>query len=226
LIIIIFTLLCKEKIIWLTNTKGLYKLTITNEQLKTFKSNFIGALNIMKNSILKILSIASIITILTGCARDLSSNTYTSSSTLSLTLEGKVISARAIKIKDNDKMADNKMGMLAGGAMGAVSGSGIGKGTGNDMAIVGTAIAGGIAGAALEGALTTQNGFEYIIKVDTSKLKSEYFEGNAAMRNAISSATTSGVITVVQGSDNPIAVGQTVYVIYSDNRTRVISANK
>lgn len=179
----------------------------------------------MNNLTLKILSILSIISLLSGCARDLSSNTYTSSSTLSLTLEGQVISARQVTIKDNDKMADNKMGMLAGGAMGAVSGSGIGKGTGNSMAIVGTAIAGGIAGAALEGALTTTKGFEYIVKVDTSKLKSEYFEGNAAMRNAISSATTSGVVTIVQGSDNPIAVGQKVYVIYSDNRTRVIAAN-
>lgn len=174
---------------------------------------------------LKILSVISMIALLAGCARDLSSSTYTSSSTLSLTLEGKVISARSVTIKDNDKMANNKMGMLAGGAMGAVSGSGIGGGTGNDMAIVGTAIAGGIAGAAIEGALTKQKGFEYIVKVDTSKLKSEYFEGNAAMRNAISSATTSGIVTVVQGTDNPIAVGQNVYVIYSDNRTRVISAN-
>jgi outer membrane lipoprotein SlyB len=179
----------------------------------------------MKTLSLRIFALFTIISLISGCARDLSSNTYTSSSTLSLTLEGKVISARPVTIKDNDKMSDNVGGMLAGGAMGAALGTGIGGGSGNTMAVVGTAIVGGLAGAAIQGVLSKDKGFEYIVKVDTSKLKSNYYEGNAAMRNAISSATTSGVVTIVQGADNPIAVGQNVYVIYSDNRARVIAAN-
>ncbi len=178
----------------------------------------------MKKSYIKIFSILSLISLLAGCARDLSSSTYSSSSTLSLTLEGVVIDARQVTIKDNEKMSDNTAGMLAGGVLGGVAGSGVGQGTGNDLAIVGGAIGGAIAGAAIEGALSKQKGIEYIVKVDTSKLKSTYYEGNAQMRSAISAATTSGVITVVQAADNPVAVGQNVYVIFSDNRTRVVAA--
>ena len=177
----------------------------------------------MKKTI-NLLSIITILALLSACARDLSSSTYSSSSTLSLTLEGVVLDTRQVTIKDSEKMSDNSAGMLAGGVLGGVAGSGIGQGTGKNLAVVGGAIGGAIAGAALEGALSKQKGIEYIIKVDTSKLKSTYYEGNAQMRSAISAATTSGVITVVQAADNPIAAGQKVYVIFSDNRTRVIPA--
>ena len=178
----------------------------------------------MKTLSLKVITLITLISILGGCARDLSSTTYTSSSTLSLTLEGKLVAVRAVTIKDTDKMGDNAGGMLAGGVMGAALGSGIGSGSGNKMAIVGTAIVGGLAGAALQQKLGESKGFEYIIKLDTSKLKSNYYEGNTAMRNAISAATTSGMITVVQGNDTILSAGQSVYVIFSDNRTRVIAA--
>lgn len=162
---------------------------------------------------------------LSACTRDLSSSTYVSDSTLSLTLKGRVISARPVTIKDSDKKQDYTAGMLAGGAMGAAVGSGIGGGSGNTMAMVGGAIAGAAAGAAIQNAIGKSKGMEYIVEVDVSKLKNTYYEGNAAMRNAISSATTSGVITVVQSADNPVAVGQNVYVIYSADRARVIPAN-
>ena len=180
----------------------------------------------MKNTFFKIITIFSLVSLLTGCARDLSSSTYSSSSTLSLTLEGKVLSVRQVTIKENDKMGDNTGGMLAGGVLGGVLGNGLG-GSGADRALatVGGALVGGLAGAAVQGQLEKSKGFEYIIKLDTSKLKSNYYEGNAAMRNAISAATTSGVVTVVQGLENPLSVGQNVYVIFSDNRTRAIAAN-
>ena len=45
------------------------------------------------------------------------------------------------------------------------------------------------------------------------------------MRNAISSATTSGLITIIQGTDNVLKEGQKVYVIFSDKRTRIIPCN-
>ena len=108
--------------------------------------------------------------------------------------------------------------------MGAVLGSGIGGGTGKGAAVIGGAILGAGMGAAVQGKFGEAKGFEYIIKVDTSKLKSDYYEGNAAMRAAISSATTSGLITVVQSIKDPISEGQKVYVIFSDKRTRVIAA--
>ncbi len=159
-----------------------------------------------------------------GCARDLSSNVYTSDSTLSLTLEGKVLSSRSIIIKENDKLAANSGGMLAGGLAGGAAGSTVGGGNGKAAAMVGGVIAGALIGAVAEGALSEQDGIEYIIKVNTSNLKSDYYEGTGAMRQAISSATTSGLVTIVQGKADPLAKGQKVYVIFSDKRVRVIPA--
>ena len=179
----------------------------------------------MKSFISKSIAVLSLFAILSGCARDLSDSMYTSDSTFSLTMEGVIVSTRAVKIKDTDKMGNNTGGMLAGGAMGAAVGSGIGGGSGNTMAIVGGAIAGGLAGAAIQGKLGESKGFEYIIKVDTSKIKDTYFDGNASMRNVVATAKLNGLVTVVQGADSVLGVGQKVYIIYSENRTRVIPAN-
>ncbi len=161
-------------------------------------------------------------TLLSSCARDLSSNTYTSDSTLSSTLEGHIVDVRPVTVKDTDKMSDNMGGMLAGGILGGVIADSVGRG--NSIATVGGAIAGGLGGAALQQKLGESKGLEYIVKVDTTNLKDNYYGGSASMRNAISSATTSGLVTVVQGVDNPLPVGQKVYIIFSDKRTRVIAA--
>lgn len=179
----------------------------------------------MKKLFIKVFSILSLLAILSACARDLSSSMYTSDSTLSLTMEGVIISARPVIVKNTDKMQDNVGGMLAGGAMGAAVGSGIGGGSGNTMAIVGGAIAGGLAGSAIQGKLGESKGMEYIVKVDTSKMKDTYFDGNAAMRNVVATAKVNGLVTVVQGADNALSIGQNVYVIFSENRTRVIPRN-
>lgn len=159
-----------------------------------------------------------------SCARDLSSSTYTSSDTLSLTMEGQIKSVRPIKIKNTDMLSDNGTGMLGGGVVGGLAGANVGKGTGQAMAIAGGVIVGAAAGALIESKLGQQDGFEYIIKLDTDNLKHDYYEGTGAMRKAISSATTNGLITVVQGSDNLLPEGRNVYVIFSEKRMRVIDA--
>ena len=179
----------------------------------------------MKKITLQIVSLLLLSVFVTGCARDLSSNVYSSDSTLSLTLEGKVIAVRAVTVKNHDKLGDNTGGILAGGAPGAVLGSTVGSGSGTTVAVVGGALAGAALGGVMQDKLSQKAGYEYIIKVDTSKLKSKYYEGNTAMRNAISAATTSGVVTIVQGTDTMLKTGQKVYVIFSDDRTRVIPAS-
>jgi outer membrane lipoprotein SlyB len=179
----------------------------------------------MNKIILQIISWLLLSVFITGCARDLSSNVYASDSTLSLTLEGKVIAVRAVTVKNHDKLGDNTGGILAGGATGAVLGSTAGSGSGTAVAVVGGALAGAALGSVMQDKLGQKSGYEYIVKVDTSKLKSNYYEGNAAMRSAISTATTSGVVTIVQGTDTIMKVGQKVYVIFSDDRTRVIPVN-
>lgn len=178
----------------------------------------------MKKIFSKTLAFFTITVLLSGCARDLSSDMYTSDSTLSLTLEGVIVSARPVKIKESDKLDDNSKGMLAGGAMGAVLGSNVGHGKGNTAAMVGAGIAGAALGTVIEGKLKESKGYEYLVKVDPTAIKSDYYEGNAAMRNAIAAATTSGLITVVQAADKILGEGQRVYVIFSGNRTRVIPA--
>ena len=47
------------------------------------------------------------LSLLTACGRDLSSSTYTSSSTYSLTMQGVILTKRAITIKDTDKLSEN-----------------------------------------------------------------------------------------------------------------------
>lgn len=160
---------------------------------------------------------------LSGCARDLSSNVYTSDSTLSLTLEGVIKSVRPIVIKNSDELTRNTAGIISGGALGGVAASNVGKGSGQALAVVGGVVVGAALGALVESELGKQDGFEYIIKVDTSNLKDGYYEGTGAMRSAISAATTNGLVTVIQGNDVVLANGQPVYIIFSDKRTRVIA---
>jgi len=179
----------------------------------------------MKTLSLKIVAIVTAMSLLSGCARDLSSDMYTSDSTLSLTLEGVIVAARPVKVKESDKLANNGTGILAGGAMGAVAGSTVGGGaSGTAAGMIGGAVVGGLVGGAIQGKLGESKGYEYIVKVDSSKLKDTYFDGNAAMRNAVSTARVGGLITVVQGTDVILREGQKVYVTYSENRTRVIAA--
>jgi outer membrane lipoprotein SlyB len=164
-----------------------------------------------------------IILALAGCARDLSMNSYTSDSVLSLTLEGKVISVREVNINKSDSLGKNSTGAIAGGVAGALAGASMGNGAGSSTALaLGVGVLGSAVGAVAEKQLSKSKGYEYIVKVDTSKLKSDYYEGSPAMRAAISSATTSGLITILQGKDVYIEEGRNVYVIFSDSRVRII----
>ena len=170
------------------------------------------------------LSLAVAPMLLSACGRDLGSDVYTADSTLSLTLEGQVLAARQVTIKNNDKLSDNAIGGTAGAALGGVAGANVGSGGGSAAAAVGGAVAGAVLGAAAEGALSTGKGYEYVVKVDASNLKDDYYEGSGAMRSAISSATTNGLVTIVQGDapEQALKAGDGVYVIFSDKRSRVI----
>ena len=173
----------------------------------------------------QILSLFLIIT-LSSCARDLSMNTYSSDSVLSLTLEGRVISVREVTIKNSDKLSSTSTGSLGGGIAGGLIGASTGD-SGASKVIIGTgaAIIGSVVGAGIEAGLSKKKGYEYIVKVDTSKLKSDYYEGSPAMRAAISSATTSGLITILQGKDVLIPAKTMVYVIFSESRVRIVPIN-
>lgn len=176
----------------------------------------------MKNFKISSLLLVAILS-LTGCARDLSSTTYTSDSTLNIVLEGIVVSTREIKIKESDRLTDN----TTGGALGALGGGAIAHSAGGKTgAVVGGAVAGAVVGALGQSALSSAKGTEFIVKVDKSKLSDDYYEGSARMRNAIAAAKATGMITIIQTSEKTkskkLQVGENVLVIISENRSRVI----
>lgn len=142
--------------------------------------------------------------LLSGCTRNISSSNYSSASVgeAMTTYQGTIISMRKVTMQEGDKLTDNVAGMALGGVLGGVGGNMIGKGHGNTLATVGGALAGATAGAFAQRALSEQEGLEYSVKL-----------------------TNGSVMTVVQGLDNPLSVGQRVLVQVSNangGRSRVV----
>jgi outer membrane lipoprotein SlyB len=179
--------------------------------------------------------VLSAMLVLSGCARQMGANTYTSGSAGGVVLEGTIVSARAVTIKDADKLQDNALGGLAGGALGGVGASGIGKGSGSAAATVGGAIVGAVAGALIQDELGTSQGMEYIVKLakgseaPAEKTSSVRYTRETTvqdkMRNSIKTQnTSSNLISVIQGKDVIYTPGQHVYIVYSDDRPRITAA--
>jgi outer membrane lipoprotein SlyB len=161
---------------------------------------------------------------LSACAKDISSDVYSAGSTMGLTMYGKVLSVRPVRVKDHTDPNDNKFGGAAGGILGGVTGSTVGDGSGQAVAVVGAAIVGSMIGSYIESKLGEQDGFEYILQVDTSKIKkdADYYDGNASMKAVVASATTEGLITIVQGNDAVFNKGQEVFAIFDGTRARIV----
>lgn len=136
-----------------------------------------------------------------SCTPNIDPNSYSVGSVgrANRVAKGTIINVRQVNIQGT-----SGLGASSGAAAGGVAGSAIG---GNDVRLniigaVGGAVAGGLAGGALEEGATKQLGIEYIIECQNGAL-----------------------LTVVQGDEDPLEVGQDVFVLYG-GRTRVISANK
>ena len=151
---------------------------------------------------------------LSGCARNLDTNNYVSSSTSGVVLEGVVVSARAVTVSDTDRLGGNGAGIIGGGIAGGVAGSTIGQGKGAVLGAVGGAAIGAVAGAVIQDQLSTSDGMEYIVKLKDENIGSPY-----KTRPAAQSKTE--LISVVQGKDVVFSAGQKVYVIYNDDRPRM-----
>ena len=187
---------------------------------------------------MKLFSLAlSAILVLSGCARQMGANTYTSSSAGGVVLEGTIVSARAVTIKDSDKLQDNAMGGLAGAAVGGVGAHSVGKGTGNAAATIGGAIVGAVAGALIQDELGTSQGMEYIVKLAKNEDSEERatkstdvtISRGTKVEDKIKSSiktkgTSSRLISVVQGKDVIYTPGQHVYIVYADDRPRITAA--
>lgn len=168
-----------------------------------------------------------------GCARNLDGATYTSGNTIGKVTYGTIVSARAVTVKDNDKLEKNALGGLAGGVAGGVAGSSVGGGTGRSLATVGGAVLGAVAGAYVQDQLTTQTANEYIVQLDsprytdTATRKNVKWTGNDSVAQDVKDSmhtaqTESDAISIVQTDTVMLQPGTRVMVVYNDDRPRVV----
>lgn len=172
--------------------------------------------------------------LITGCARNIDGNTYTSGNTVGKVTYGTIVSAREVTVKDNDKLEKNALGGLAGGVAGGVAGSSVGGGTGKGLATVGGAVAGAVLGAYVQDQLTTQTGIEYIVQIDSPRVSDTGKKEDVTIRNRNSVAqdinesirttpTESDAIAIVQTDSIMLQPGTRVMIVYSDDRPRVVA---
>ena len=131
-----------------------------------------------------------------GCASDIDSNYYSTGSVgqVSQAPGCTVVSVRPIKVS-----TQNGAGTAIGGIAGGIAGSQIGGGnTAHLLGAVGGAILGGFAGNAAQEGLTSQQGYEYIVRLDN---------GNT--------------VSTTQGADVLLNPGQRCQIIFG-NPARII----
>lgn len=92
-------------------------------------------------------------------------------------------------------------GMIAGGALGGVAGSAIGGGTGRNLAIVGGAILGALAGEKVEEEVGKTQGIEITVRLDNGETR-----------------------VIAQADDQRLAIGSRVQVISGSGPVRVVPA--
>ena len=140
---------------------------------------------------LRLITLLALFCLVSACAPSLSSGVYQGGQVgvASQTVTGTVVSKRLVQINQN-----SGIGTLVGVGTGAVAGSAIGGGSRAPILTgIGGALAGGLLGNVLEGKVNSQQGYEYLIRVEKSK-----------------------VISVTQTLDTNLSIGQSVTVIYGD----------
>ena len=145
----------------------------------------------------KILAVLVPAVMLTSCQADIDSYQYGTSSVgqANAAAQCRVINVRPVKVK-----SDNELGTLIGGAAGGVAGYGIGgDSTAHWLGSIGGAVLGGIAGNAAQGALSSQNAYEYIVELNNGQ-----------------------VMTITQGTDTLLSPGQRCMLLYG-NPARLIA---
>ncbi|MFV0626534.1 MAG: glycine zipper domain-containing protein [Alphaproteobacteria bacterium] len=137
---------------------------------------------------------------LSSCADNIGANSYESSAAgqVNSAQIGTVISVRQVNVATSNGTVGSLAGGLAGGAAGSMVS---GKGPVSMIGAVGGALLGGMAGSAAQEKMSSQTGYEYIVKLDSGS-----------------------VVTITQGADNILAVGQRCAVLnaHSGERARVI----
>ncbi|GHT96388.1 hypothetical protein FACS1894122_14700 [Alphaproteobacteria bacterium] len=157
----------------------------------------------MKKFLLLSIALCGLTVLISGCARNISSSTYDARKIgeTNDTYECVVVKVRKVAIEEGDYLEDNHTGAMMGAVAGGIGGSFIGGGNARYATAAGGAILGGLAGALAEKGLKSQDGLEYIVRLNSGKLK-----------------------TVVQGMDSPLSVGQpAILIVDHKGRSRVIA---
>ena len=137
---------------------------------------------------------------LSACAPKLGGNDYTAhgAGEISQTFKGTIASSRVVTINGSDGKLG--AGAAVGGITGGLLGSTLGGGKGRLVTGVLGGLAAGAAGHLLEQKMTEQQGMEYQVQLDRGD-----------------------IVTLTQGEDPKMAVGQRVLVIQSGkDRSRVV----
>lgn len=102
--------------------------------------------------------------VLAGCAGGLGSRDYERSETRRVyeVKMGIVQNVRAVQLEGTK----SQVGSVAGGAIGGIAGSTIGRGKGSAVAAVLGAVAGGLAGSAIEESATKRPGLELTVRLE------------------------------------------------------------
>lgn len=172
---------------------------------------------------------------LAACGRDLGANNVVSTDEAGIVTQGTILSARVVTIKENDKLEKNGLGVIGGGVVGGIAGNGVGNGTGQNLATAGGAIAGAVLGAYIQDELSSDQGYEYIVKLVSEqdkryadlRIEKELVENRDNIKNKLKKTintpdTETNLISVVQGNDVVLTAGQKVFVIYSNDRIRLV----
>jgi outer membrane lipoprotein SlyB len=146
----------------------------------------------------KILIAISAILILASCAKNLESDVYSEREALEMKQisKGKFLEVIPVKVE-----GDKVVGTASGAVIGGVAGSTVG---GNDkvkviMASVGALVGSGV-GKTIDGWITNQEGYQYIIEL---------------RRNG-------DIVAIVQGKNNALEVGDQVLLLHNGEETKVI----
>ncbi|MGN6670884.1 MAG: glycine zipper 2TM domain-containing protein [Candidatus Nucleicultricaceae bacterium] len=160
--------------------------------------------NLTLRSALSLTVAVSIAAFASGCAREISSQVYSEAHVgeASKTFFGRIINVRKVVVQGQEKLDQNATGMAMGAIAGGVAGTQLGGGRGRIATTAGGALLGAVAGAMIQKGLESQDALEYTVELHNGELRS-----------------------VVQGTDNPLAVGQNVLIMVSrDGRSRVVPA--
>ncbi|MEZ0231470.1 MAG: glycine zipper 2TM domain-containing protein [Methylophilaceae bacterium] len=144
----------------------------------------------------KILAVLMIASVLAACASSNSGSVYSREEArrVQTVKTGIVESVRLVKLEGTK----SPIGTATGAVVGGVAGSTVGHGAGQALATVIGAVVGGLAGSAAEEGITSKDGVEITVKLDSG-----------------------GLVAVVQEADEQFHPGDKVRLVESGSTTRV-----